>query len=72
MPYDDDPYWGGFSKPSHRVVQDKRENHSPSPVNSRSYQWNEQVLAESKRTGRAPKPSPLLQEYMKKNGIIVK
>ena len=64
MPYDDDPYWGGFvnSKPDEKNQ----------PVAPRSPKDASVVMAEAEKTYRAPNPSPLLQEWLAKKGLAVK
>ena len=72
MPYDDDPYWGGLSKtrPIHPVKKPQEAENTP--MSWRSLDWATDVLARSKKSPRAPNPSPLLIDWVKAQGKVVK
>lgn len=67
MSYDDTPYWAQFHEPTQATKP------APKPENSLparpSEPWSSQVLLNSQNRPRAPEPSPLLKEYMDKQGI---
>lgn len=65
MPYDDDPYWGGFTKKSPTDAK----NSATAP---RSLPDAKDVLALAEQLHRAQNPSPLLKEWLEKKGLDVK
>lgn len=62
MAYDDDPYW-----PQPKTDDKSTTKHKIKTEVKRFIPDAHDVLAEAEKTPRAPLPSPLLVEWMKRN-----
>ena len=62
MARDDTPYW------ARAKIEDLEEPPKTAPGRRLNYPPAAEVLATSENRKRAPKPSPLLEEYMKAHG----
>ena len=72
MPYDEDPYWGGFSKAKPKPTAETPSKPSDLSIAQRSNENATQVGGKTEKPGRAQNPSPLLVEWLAARGMVVK